>query len=75
MISSCVCSALVSLICFTHTPNLTSVCVWFIQEGVCQVLLHEGQVVVRAGNNEIKTVKTYNDDNSHYVSIYINSKG
>ncbi|KAK1898797.1 Laminin subunit alpha-5 [Dissostichus eleginoides] len=43
--------------------------------GVCQVFLHEGHVVVRAGNSEIKTLKTYNDDNSHYISVYNNNKG
>ncbi|KAF3860795.1 hypothetical protein F7725_001050 [Dissostichus mawsoni] len=43
--------------------------------GVCQVFLHEGHVVVRAGNSEIKTLKTYNDDNSHYISVYSNNKG
>lgn len=45
------------------------------QEGVCQVFLNEGHVVVRAGNSQIKTQKTYNDDNSHYVSIYNNING
>lgn len=45
------------------------------QDGVCQVFLHEGHVVVRAGNGEIKTQKTYNDDNSHYISIYNNING
>ncbi|XP_073325739.1 laminin subunit alpha-5 [Pagrus major] len=45
------------------------------QDGVCQVFLHEGHVVVRAGNIEIKTHKTYNDDNSHYVAIYTNITG
>nr|XP_020511496.2 laminin subunit alpha-5-like [Labrus bergylta] len=43
--------------------------------GVCQVFLHEGHVVVRVGNSEIKTQKTYNDDNSHYVSIYNDING
>uniref|UniRef100_A0A8C9YTX6 Laminin A chain n=1 Tax=Sander lucioperca TaxID=283035 RepID=A0A8C9YTX6_SANLU len=38
-------------------------------QGVCQVFLHEGYVVVRAGNSEIKTQKTYNDDSSHNISI------
>lgn len=46
-----------------------------VQEGVCQVFLNEGHVVVRAGNSEIKTQKTYNDDNSHYVSVYNNING
>lgn len=46
-----------------------------VQDGVCQVFLHDGHVVVRAGNSEIKTQKTYNDDNSHYVAIYNNVNG
>ncbi|XP_034550802.1 laminin subunit alpha-5 [Notolabrus celidotus] len=45
------------------------------QDGACRVFLNEGYVVVRAGNSEIKTQKTYNDDNSHYVSIYNNNNG
>ncbi|KAM8862639.1 laminin subunit alpha-5 isoform 2-T2 [Spinachia spinachia] len=45
------------------------------QDGVCQVLLQEGHVVVRAGNSEIKTQKTYNDDNSHYIALYNNING
>ncbi|XP_068161173.1 laminin subunit alpha-5 isoform X2 [Antennarius striatus] len=45
------------------------------QDGLCQVFLNEGHVVVRAGNSEIKTQKTYNDDNSHYVAIYNNING
>ncbi|KAE8292646.1 Laminin subunit alpha-5 [Larimichthys crocea] len=45
------------------------------QDGVCQVLLLDGHVVVRAGNSQIKTVKTYNDDNSHYVSMYNDING
>lgn len=52
--------------------NLLRVCA---QDGVCQVFLHEGHVVVRAGNSEIKSQKTYNDDNSHYVAIYNNING
>ncbi|XP_077410264.1 laminin subunit alpha-5 isoform X1 [Vanacampus margaritifer] len=44
-------------------------------DGVCQVFLHEGHVVVRAGNTEVKTQKTYNDNNSHYVAIYNNING
>lgn len=39
------------------------------------MFLHEGHVVVRAGNSEIKTQKTFNDDNTHYVSIYSNVNG
>ncbi|KAA8582349.1 hypothetical protein FQN60_009089 [Etheostoma spectabile] len=45
------------------------------QEGVCQVFLHEGYVVVRAGNSEIKTQKTYNDDRSHNIAFYNNING
>ncbi|XP_067382208.1 laminin subunit alpha-5 isoform X2 [Channa argus] len=45
------------------------------QEGVCQVFLSEGHVVVRVGNNEIRTQKTYNDDNSHNIAIYTNING
>ncbi|KAM4609874.1 laminin subunit alpha-5 [Polymixia lowei] len=45
------------------------------QDGVCQVFLDKGHVVVRAGNTEIKTQKTYNDDNSHYVALYSNTNG
>lgn len=46
-----------------------------VQDGLCQVFLKEGHVVVRAGDGEIKTHKTYNDDNSHYVSIYNDNNG
>lgn len=46
-----------------------------VQDGLCQVLLKEGHVVVRAGDKEIKTHKTYNDDSSHYVSIYNDING
>ncbi|XP_035771041.1 laminin subunit alpha-5 [Neolamprologus brichardi] len=45
------------------------------QEDVCQVFLQKGHVVVQAGNKAIKTQKTYNDDISHYVTIYNNVKG
>ncbi|KAK7884079.1 hypothetical protein WMY93_027202 [Mugilogobius chulae] len=44
-------------------------------EGLCQVFLNEGHVVVRAGNSEIKTQKTYNDNNAHYVALYNNING
>ncbi|XP_064815894.1 laminin subunit alpha-5-like, partial [Oncorhynchus masou masou] len=43
------------------------------QDGVCQVFLDKGHVVVRAGDNEVKTQKTYNDDNDHYVTLYSNN--
>ncbi|XP_036390362.1 laminin subunit alpha-5 isoform X1 [Megalops cyprinoides] len=42
---------------------------------VCQVHLDRGHVVVRSGNKEIKTQKTYNDANSHYVALYSNGTG
>ncbi|KAB5546449.1 hypothetical protein PHYPO_G00072140 [Pangasianodon hypophthalmus] len=45
------------------------------QSGVCQVHLEEGHVVVRAGNKEVRTRKTYNDENSHYVAFYSNMNG
>ncbi|XP_053704727.1 laminin subunit alpha-5 isoform X1 [Synchiropus splendidus] len=45
------------------------------KDGVCQVFLNDGHVVVRAGNSEVRTQKTYNDDNSHYVAIYNNLQG
>lgn len=45
------------------------------QDGVCQVFLQDGHLVVRAGNSEIRTQKTYNDDNTHYFSIYNNING
>lgn len=44
-------------------------------EGLCQVFLNEGYVVVRAGNSELKTQKTYNDDNTHYIALYNNING
>ncbi|XP_075883000.1 laminin subunit alpha-5 isoform X3 [Nelusetta ayraudi] len=45
------------------------------QDGVCQVFLQDGHLVVRAGNSEIRTQKTYNDDNTHYFAIYNNING
>ncbi|XP_051914619.1 laminin subunit alpha-5 isoform X3 [Hippocampus zosterae] len=45
------------------------------KDGICQVFLNEGHVVVRAGNTEVKTQKTYNDNNIHYVAIYNNING
>ncbi|CAL8370062.1 unnamed protein product [Lota lota] len=45
------------------------------QDGVCQVFLEKGHVVVRAGNSEIRSQKAFNDDNSHYVALYSNSSG
>lgn len=44
-------------------------------EGVCQIFLNDGYVVVRAGNSELKTQKTYNDDNTHYIALYNNING
>lgn len=51
------------------------VCVFFPQSGVCQVQLEEGHVVVRAGSKAVRTQKTYNDENSHYVAFYSNMNG
>lgn len=45
------------------------------QEGLCLVFLNGGQVVVRVGNSELKTQKTYNDGNTHYVALYNNING
>ncbi|XP_022051460.2 laminin subunit alpha-5 isoform X1 [Acanthochromis polyacanthus] len=45
------------------------------QIGECQAILRAGHVVVNVGNTVIKTQKTYNDDNSHYVMIYNNVNG
>uniref|UniRef100_A0A7N8XFZ2 Laminin subunit alpha-5 n=1 Tax=Mastacembelus armatus TaxID=205130 RepID=A0A7N8XFZ2_9TELE len=39
---------------------------------VFQVLLSEGYVVVKVGKSEIRTAKTYNDGNIHYIAIYSN---
>ncbi|XP_034151886.1 laminin subunit alpha-5 isoform X3 [Esox lucius] len=45
------------------------------QDGVCQVFLDKGHVVVKAGRNEMKTQKTYSDDKDHYVAFYSNANG
>ncbi|XP_056106000.1 laminin subunit alpha-5 isoform X1 [Rhinichthys klamathensis goyatoka] len=45
------------------------------QNDVCQVVLDSGHVVVSAGNKGVKSQKTYNDDNSHYVAFYRNTNG
>lgn len=45
------------------------------QSGVCQVQLDDGHVVVRAGNKQVRTQKTYNDEMSHYVAFYSNTNG
>uniref|UniRef100_A0AAQ6AFP7 Laminin subunit alpha 5 n=1 Tax=Amphiprion ocellaris TaxID=80972 RepID=A0AAQ6AFP7_AMPOC len=49
--------------------------VLWLQVGECQALLRAGHVVVSVGSSVIKTQKTYNDDNSHYVTIYNNVNG
>lgn len=46
-----------------------------LQSDVCQVALDSGHVVVSAGNEGVKSQKTYNDDNSHYVAFYRNTNG
>ncbi|CAL8253378.1 unnamed protein product [Arctogadus glacialis] len=45
------------------------------KDGVCQVFLDKGHVVVRAGNSEVRSQTALNDDNSHYVALYSNSNG
>ncbi|XP_057219104.1 laminin subunit alpha-5 isoform X1 [Triplophysa rosa] len=45
------------------------------QSAVCQVLLENGHIVISAGENEVRSQKTYNDDNSHYVAFYSNTTG
>ncbi|XP_051518234.1 laminin subunit alpha-5 [Myxocyprinus asiaticus] len=45
------------------------------QSDVCQVILDSGHVVVSAGKNEVRSQKSYNDDNSHYVAFYSNADG
>uniref|UniRef100_A0A8C9WEB0 Laminin, alpha 5 n=1 Tax=Scleropages formosus TaxID=113540 RepID=A0A8C9WEB0_SCLFO len=45
------------------------------QDGVCQVYLDKGHIVARSGKNQVKTQKTYNDANRHYVALYSNNKG
>ncbi|XP_061781861.1 laminin subunit alpha-5 isoform X2 [Nerophis lumbriciformis] len=45
------------------------------KEGVCQVFLQEGHLVVRAGNSQVRSEKTYHDDNIHYVAVYNNNNG
>ncbi|XP_030624223.1 laminin subunit alpha-5 [Chanos chanos] len=45
------------------------------QNDVSQIFLDRGHVVVRAQNNEVRSEKTYNDDNSHYVAVYSNRNG
>uniref|UniRef100_A0A8K9X878 Laminin subunit alpha-5 n=1 Tax=Oncorhynchus mykiss TaxID=8022 RepID=A0A8K9X878_ONCMY len=45
-------------------------CVLSGQDGVCQVFLDKGHVVVRAADSEVKTQQTYNDDNDHYLTLY-----
>uniref|UniRef100_A0A8C4Z2D7 Laminin subunit alpha-5 n=1 Tax=Gadus morhua TaxID=8049 RepID=A0A8C4Z2D7_GADMO len=45
------------------------------KDGVCQVFLDKGHVVVRAGNSEVRSQTALNDNNSHYVALYSNSNG
>ncbi|XP_063064918.1 laminin subunit alpha-5 isoform X2 [Engraulis encrasicolus] len=44
-------------------------------DGTCRMFLDKGHVVIRVGNSEVKSQKTYNDDNSHYVAVYTNTNG
>ncbi|RVE71198.1 hypothetical protein OJAV_G00072200 [Oryzias javanicus] len=45
------------------------------QVGALTAVLKGGHVVVNDSRTSIRTEKTYNDDNSHYVAIYNNAKG
>ncbi|XP_043984093.1 laminin subunit alpha-5 isoform X1 [Gambusia affinis] len=45
------------------------------QEGICQVSLQKGNIVLRVNNSEVKTQKTYNDNNNHNVAFYIDPNG
>uniref|UniRef100_A0A671KLI3 Laminin subunit alpha-5-like n=1 Tax=Sinocyclocheilus anshuiensis TaxID=1608454 RepID=A0A671KLI3_9TELE len=40
------------------------------QSDRCQVVLDRGHVVVSTEKNGVRSQKTYNDDNSHYVAFY-----
>lgn len=42
----------------------------FPQSDRCQVVLDSGHVVVSTEKNGVRSQKTYNDDNSHYVAFY-----
>lgn len=46
-----------------------------LQNDVCQVVLDSGHVVVSTTKNGVRSQKTYNDDNSHYVAFYRNRNG
>ncbi|XP_024119648.2 laminin subunit alpha-5 isoform X2 [Oryzias melastigma] len=45
------------------------------QVGTLKTFLKGGHVVVNDTKTSIRTQKTYNDDNSHYIAIYNNAKG
>ncbi|XP_073731136.1 laminin subunit alpha-5 [Misgurnus anguillicaudatus] len=45
------------------------------QSAVCQVLLDKGHVVINNGKKEVRSQKTYNDANSHYVAFYSKPDG
>ncbi|XP_069035717.1 laminin subunit alpha-5 isoform X1 [Lepisosteus oculatus] len=45
------------------------------QDGVCEVYLKNGLVVAKSVNAEVRSKMIYNDDSSHYVSLYSNSSG
>lgn len=49
--------------------------VFALQNDVCQVVLDSGHVVVSTSENGVRSQKTYNDDNSHYVAFYRNQDG
>lgn len=54
---------------------LSCVYVFSLQRKVCQVKLDNGHVVVRVGDKEVRTQKTYNDEMSHYVAFYSKMNG
>nr|XP_009294934.1 laminin subunit alpha-5 isoform X1 [Danio rerio] len=40
------------------------------KDNVCKVMLDNGHVLVSTDRKEVKSQKTYNDDNNHYVAVY-----
>ncbi|XP_054881817.1 laminin subunit alpha-5-like, partial [Poeciliopsis prolifica] len=55
--------------------GVSSGCNSNLLDGICQVSLQKGNVVLRVNNSEVKTQKTYNDNNSHNVAFYISRSG
>ncbi|XP_035378190.1 laminin subunit alpha-5 isoform X2 [Electrophorus electricus] len=46
-----------------------------VTNGLHQVVLEGGKVIVTAGSKRVQTQKAYNDENSHYVTFYSNGNG